>query len=168
MINTLFNLFLLSQANIDPMYQYSLEWFINIFLGSIANAEKSGTRVCVLIIVQLVYVKNCWCFKCLLFFFQINIITEDVTERIEHINDYFTFSLYSNVCRSLFEKHKLLFSFLLCVRILMNDKKINMVSKHNYRNIYNRCSSYKVSLVSACSNDHNKYTLCIKTFIFVN
>ena len=24
------------QANIDPMYQYSLEWFIGIFLGSIA------------------------------------------------------------------------------------------------------------------------------------
>ena len=23
------------------MYQYSLEWFIGIFLGSIANAEKS-------------------------------------------------------------------------------------------------------------------------------
>ena len=31
-----------SLANIDPMYQYSLEWFIGIFLGSIANAEKSG------------------------------------------------------------------------------------------------------------------------------
>ena len=31
-----------SLANIDPMYQYSLEWFIAIFLGSIANAEKSG------------------------------------------------------------------------------------------------------------------------------
>ena len=30
------------QANIDPMYQYSLEWFIGIFLGSIASAETSG------------------------------------------------------------------------------------------------------------------------------
>ena len=29
-------------ANIDPMYQYSLEWFISIFLGGIANAEKAG------------------------------------------------------------------------------------------------------------------------------
>ena len=54
-------------------------------------------------------------------------ITDDLEERIVHINEYFTFSLYSNVCRSLFEKHKLLFSFLLCVRILMNDNKINMV-----------------------------------------
>ena len=32
------------QANIDPMYQYSLEWFIGIFLNSIANAEASGNR----------------------------------------------------------------------------------------------------------------------------
>ena len=29
-------------SNIDPMYQYSLEWYISIFLGSIASAEKSG------------------------------------------------------------------------------------------------------------------------------
>ena len=52
---------------------------------------------------------------------------EDLAERIVNINDYFTFSLYSNVCRSLFEKHKLLFSFLVCVRILMNENKIDMV-----------------------------------------
>lgn len=31
-------------SNIDPMYQYSLEWYIRIFLGSIASAEKSGTQ----------------------------------------------------------------------------------------------------------------------------
>ena len=29
-------------SNIDPMYQYSLEWFIGIFLNAIASAEKSG------------------------------------------------------------------------------------------------------------------------------
>ena len=32
-------------ANIDPMYQYSLEWFINIFLNGIANAERAGESV---------------------------------------------------------------------------------------------------------------------------
>ena len=63
---------------------------------------------------------------------------DDLDERIVHINDYFTFSLYSNVCRSLFEKHKLLFSFLLCVRILMNDKKINMVRLD--KNIHFTCT----------------------------
>lgn len=29
-------------ANIDPMYQYSLEWFIRIFLGGISQAERAG------------------------------------------------------------------------------------------------------------------------------
>lgn len=29
-------------SSIDPMYQYSLEWFITIFLNSIASAERAG------------------------------------------------------------------------------------------------------------------------------
>jgi len=29
-------------ANIDPMYQYSLEWFVNIFLTGISSAELAG------------------------------------------------------------------------------------------------------------------------------
>lgn len=49
-------------------------------------------------------------------------------ERIVNINEHFTFNLYSNVCRSLFEKHKLLFAFLLTVRILMAENKIIAVS----------------------------------------
>eukprot|EP01135_Chromosphaera_perkinsii_P003004 Nk52_evm26s232 gene=Nk52_evmTU26s232 len=79
-------------ANIDPMYQYSLPWFVNLFVNGINNADKST----------------------------------DVEERIANINEYFTFSLYTNVCRSLFEKHKMLFAFLLCVRILMNRNMIDM------------------------------------------
>lgn len=51
---------------------------------------------------------------------------DNISQRIGNINSYFTFCLYTNVCRSLFEKHKLLFSFLLAVRILMNENKINM------------------------------------------
>ncbi|XP_077969677.1 dynein axonemal heavy chain 1-like isoform X2 [Styela clava] len=79
-------------ANIDPMYQYSLEWFVGIFLNSIANAARADT----------------------------------IEERIHNINEYNTFSLYSNVCRSLFERHKLMFAFLLCARIQMNDNLIDM------------------------------------------
>lgn len=29
-------------ALIEPMYQYSLEWFIGIFINSMINTEKSG------------------------------------------------------------------------------------------------------------------------------
>uniref|UniRef100_UPI0037E91524 dynein axonemal heavy chain 1 n=1 Tax=Semicossyphus pulcher TaxID=241346 RepID=UPI0037E91524 len=79
-------------SNVDPMYQYSLEWFLGIFMAGIANSERADT----------------------------------VEKRIANINEFFTFSLYSNVCRSLFEKHKLMFAFLLCARIMMNDNKINM------------------------------------------
>lgn len=56
-------------------------------------------------------------------------LTDTVEKRIANINEFFTFSLYSNVCRSLFEKHKLMFAFLLCARIMMNENKIDMVSK---------------------------------------
>uniref|UniRef100_A0A8C3ERS2 Dynein axonemal heavy chain 1 n=1 Tax=Corvus moneduloides TaxID=1196302 RepID=A0A8C3ERS2_CORMO len=79
-------------SNVDPMYQYSLEWFLNIFLLGIRNSEKA----------------------------------EALTERVENINNYITFSLYCNVCRSLFEKHKLMFAFLVSARILMNEGQINM------------------------------------------
>ncbi|XP_072136794.1 dynein axonemal heavy chain 1 isoform X1 [Mobula birostris] len=79
-------------SNVDPMYQYSLEWFLSIFMVGIANSERADT----------------------------------VEKRITLINNYFTYSLYLNVCRSLFEKHKLMFAFLVCVRIMMNDDRIDM------------------------------------------
>lgn len=55
--------------------------------------------------------------------------SDSLKNRIANINEFFTFSLYSNVCRSLFEKHKLMFAFLLCARIMMNENKIDMVRK---------------------------------------
>ncbi|OXB58804.1 hypothetical protein ASZ78_016002 [Callipepla squamata] len=78
-------------ANIEPMYQYSLTWFINLYVQSIAKSKKS----------------------------------EAIEERIQNIVEHFTASVYNNVCRSLFEKDKLLFSLLLTVGVMKGRGQID-------------------------------------------
>jgi len=75
---------------VEPMYQYSLMWFINLFILGINEASHS----------------------------------EDVDVRVAHLISYFTYLLYRNVCRSLFEKDKLLYSFLNTVRIMQSEEKL--------------------------------------------
>ena len=71
-------------ANIEPMYQYSLPFFIKLFESAISQAEKS----------------------------------EELEKRLEFLNAEFLDLLFRQVCISLFEKDKLIFSFMLCIKLL--------------------------------------------------
>ena len=78
-------------SEIDPMYQYSLDWFVALFIRAIADSEASS----------------------------------DLTTRMNNLDAYFQYFLYRNVCRSLFEKDKLVFSLLLCVSLLQGYDKLD-------------------------------------------
>ena len=56
---------------------------------------------------------------------------DDLNERLKNINDHFTYSLYLNICRSLFEKDKLLFAFLLTARIMLGQGELDS-SQHQF------------------------------------
>eukprot|EP01105_Mastigella_eilhardi_P001895 TRINITY_DN122_c1_g4_i2.p1 TRINITY_DN122_c1_g4~~TRINITY_DN122_c1_g4_i2.p1 ORF type:complete len:4382 (+),score=1298.66 TRINITY_DN122_c1_g4_i2:875-14020(+) len=51
--------------------------------------------------------------------------SEELQERIRSLNDYHTTHIYRSTCRGLFEKHKILFSLQLCVKIMESEKRIN-------------------------------------------
>jgi len=47
--------------------------------------------------------------------------------RLDNLKNFFTYSIYRNVCRSLFAAHKTLFSFLLAIKVLQGNNKIDAV-----------------------------------------
>ncbi|XP_052771287.1 dynein axonemal heavy chain 2-like isoform X2 [Mya arenaria] len=79
-------------GRIDPMYQFSLDSYIDLFKMSIDKSQRSAK----------------------------------LEERILNLNDYHTYSVYRFTCRGLFERHKLLFSFQMCTKILEHAGKLNM------------------------------------------
>lgn len=79
-------------VSIEPMYQYSLKYFINIYRRSldVENTTKDNSKA-----------------------YKIKLIEND-----------FTYSLYCNICKSLFEKDKLLFSLLLATTVMKCEGKL--------------------------------------------
>ncbi|KAM4844901.1 dynein axonemal heavy chain 2 isoform 2-T2 [Thomomys bottae] len=79
-------------GRIDPMYQFSLDAYISLFILSIDKSHRSTK----------------------------------LKDRIDYLNDYHTYAVYRYTCRTLFERHKLLFSFHMCAKILETSGKLNM------------------------------------------
>ncbi|KAJ3105519.1 Dynein heavy chain 6, axonemal [Phlyctochytrium planicorne] len=78
-------------AEIDPMYQFSLNYFKHQFNQCIIESERA----------------------------------DDLDRRIEILCKNSTFSIFSNVSRGLFEAHKLLYSFMICVAIMRQGRDID-------------------------------------------
>ncbi|XP_032092528.1 dynein heavy chain 2, axonemal [Thamnophis elegans] len=79
-------------GRIDPMYQFSLDAYIDLFNLSINKSHRS----------------------------------HKLEERIRHLNEYHTYAVYRYTCRGLFERHKLLFSFQMCAKILEMSGSLKM------------------------------------------
>lgn len=71
-------------GNVCVMYEYSLQWFLELFVSTIMNTPKE----------------------------------DNLRERLAKLNACFTKSIYENVCRALYERHKIIFSFVMCLGIL--------------------------------------------------
>ncbi|CAL1541921.1 unnamed protein product [Lymnaea stagnalis] len=78
-------------GEVDPMYQFSLKYFKQLFNATIENSEKK----------------------------------DDLQLRLKICLDETTKCIYNNVARGLFEKHKLVFSFMLCGEIMKAGRIIS-------------------------------------------
>ena len=78
-------------AVVDPMYQYSLDFFMKLFKRRLEVTEKK----------------------------------ENLQDRISLLISDITESFYLNICRGLFEKDKLLYSFMMASKIQLYDQSIN-------------------------------------------
>jgi len=82
-------------AKIDPMYQYSLAFFVSLFQKCLRDSEAN----------------------------------DDVNIRISTLIEDFTRFIYLNICRGLFEDHKMLFSFLVTAQVLRNTTHCKFLGK---------------------------------------
>jgi len=81
---------LYSLADVDPMYQFSLDSYTALFDSSITKSKRNANT---------------------------SADGVDVDERLAVLNEYHTYAVYRYTSRGLFESHKLLLSLQMCIRI---------------------------------------------------
>ncbi|GET88803.1 dynein heavy chain, putative [Leishmania tarentolae] len=54
------------------------------------------------------------------------IVSHEMEERVKTLNEWHTAAVYTNTCRGLFERHKLLFAFHMTIRILQMQGMVNI------------------------------------------
>lgn len=84
---------LANMSAVNPMYQYSLTSYLEVFTFSLRKAPPN----------------------------------EDLNERLKNIINVHTISVYNYGCTGIFERHKLLFSFQICLSLEKNKRNINSV-----------------------------------------
>lgn len=86
--------FVLAQlSNINPMYEYSLNAFLEVFVGSLLRSKPDNS----------------------------------LSKRLVKIMDTLKYTVYNYACTGLFEKHKLMFSFQMTIKLLELDGLIDPV-----------------------------------------
>ncbi|XP_078034863.1 dynein axonemal heavy chain 7 [Augochlora pura] len=82
------------------------------------------------ILISLTYLNSMYCFS-FTWFMQLYIRSIETSnrsvileKRLAYLKSSFTLSLHASICRSLSEKHKILCSFLLCSKIILDDKQV--------------------------------------------
>jgi len=75
-------------SRVDPMYQFSLDAYVDLFNNSIDSSRQTNAQ------------------------------DVSVVKRCDDINAFHTLAVYKYTCRGLFESHKLLFSLQLCIKIM--------------------------------------------------
>jgi len=91
-------------AKINPMYQFSLDWYKGLFRTSIVESGEQGTAGA----------------------------GTGSKERTKEIIDWHRLSVYNTVCRSLFERHKILLSLQMTIKEQINGENPPDMQEYNF------------------------------------
>ena len=110
---------------VDPMYQFSLKSYVELFKHSIqaSKADQQGSQEhqSMMMMQQSAAAASASSSSTA----AAGAHSVELLDRCANLNEFHTEAVYKYVCRALFEKHKLIFAFQLCVQKLKLEDKID-------------------------------------------